>query len=241
MIRESKRLEIQKAQKLVYDHYGHNVLNILNGQMMHDNFKKYSLMKHGSFAPFNEAMCVGSSQGGIFSPEFIAARCIAHNVSLEQYKQITLEPLKDLFSSSLNSIVLWFGDDMFCQINFLTVLAYLEQINFSGKTFLNLIRENTMEVEQFEIVIEGYTELYNDVMVNKRLPKYVPLPVLFNGIRLYLEYLKQENDITLYINNNLSLSEDLLIKRLFRIFPEYGLGDTQYLEMIKKCRNSCSN
>lgn len=240
-MRESEKLEIQKSQKQLHDRYGHNLLNILNGQMMYDYFNKHNLMEYGRFAPFNEALCDGSASGDIFSSEFIAARCTAHNVIPEQYKKITLEPLQDLFCSKFDCIVLWFGNDMFCQINFLTVLAYLEQISFNGKIFLNLLRENTMEIEQFKIEVQGYKKLYYEVLINRRLPKAVPLPVLYNGIRLYLEYLKEENDITLYINKHLSLSEDLLIKRLFRIFYEYGLGDTQYLEIINKCRNRCCN
>lgn len=238
MMKTSEKLEIQKAQKVLYDQYGESVLNILNGQMMYDNFKEHKLMEYGGFAPFNEAMCVGDTVEDIFSPEFIACRLAAHKVTLEQYKQITLEPLQELFNGNIECIVLWFGDDMFCQINFLTVLAYLEQINFRGKIFFNLVRENTMEIERFEVAVKGYKELYNKAVVYRELPDGIPLPVLYNGIRLYLEYLNEENEITLYIKNHLGLSENVLMKRLFKIFPQYGLGDTQYMELIRNCKRA---
>jgi hypothetical protein len=235
IMRTSEKLEIQKAQKLLYDQFGASVLNVLNGQSMYDNFIEYNLMEYGNFAPFNEAMCVGRAVEDIFSPEFIACRCAAHNVTLEQYKQITLDPLQNLFNKCSECIVLWFGHDMFCQINFLTTLAYLDKINFSGKVFFYLVRENTMEIERFEIDVKGYKELYNQAVVLRKLPEGIPLPVLYNGVRLYLEYLDEENEITLYIKNHLNLSEDALLKRLFKVFPQYGLGDTQYMELIRNC------
>lgn len=235
-MREHKRLEIQRAQELFFNQYGENVLNILNGQSMYDKFKEYKLMEFGQYAPFNEAMCEGSAAENIFSTEFIACRCAAHNVTLEQYKNNTLEPLKNLFAGNFECIVLWFGDDMFCQINFLTILGYLEETNFTGKIFLNLVGERTMEIEQFEVEVKGYKELYRQVMVNRKLPDSAPLPVLYNGIKLYLQYLNKENEITLYIKNHLNLSEDALLMRLFKIFPQYGLGDTQYMKLIRECR-----
>ena len=171
-----------------------------------------------------------------FSLEFIACRCAVHDVTLEQYKQITLGPLLNLLNNNAKCIVLWFGDDMFYQINFLTIMAYLDEINFRRKTFLILVKENTMEIERLEIDIKGYKKLYNQAIVNRKLPNGISLPVLYNGIRLYLEYLDEENEITLYIKNHLNLSEDALMERLFRVFPQYGLGDTQYMKLIRNCK-----
>ena len=236
MMRDREKLEIQRAQKLLYDQYGDNVINILNGQSMYDYFEKHKLTEYGQFAPFNEAMCVGNAVEDIFSLEFISCRCAAHHVTLEQYKQVTLEPLQKLFNNNAKCIALWFGDDMFCQINFLTILAYLDEINFSGKTFFNLVRDNAVEIEIFEIDIKGYKKLYNQVIIYRELPNVVLMPVLYNGIILYLEYLHEENEISSYIKNHLNLSEEELIERLFKTFPQYGLGDTQYMDLIRNCK-----
>lgn len=91
-----------------------------------------------------------------------------------------------------------FSDDMFCQINLLTLLAYLDQINFSGKINFNLVGNNFKLIQSLELIVDGYKDRYNQVMINKLMPENISLPVMKNGIELYLEYIKEENEITSY-------------------------------------------
>jgi len=228
-------LKIQESQKIIVEQYGDDVFHILNGQSMYDQVKEQGLLEFGRYAPFNEAMCEGNAQEGIFSQEFIACRCEAHHVTLEQYQQNTLRPLEDFFNQQFDCIVLWFGEDMFCQINLLTILAYLEDSNFSGKIVVTLVKEDTLEIiEQFGVDREGYKEIYNQVILSRKSPIRVHPPVLTNGIRLYLNYKEEENEITFFIKSHVNLSEKELLQRLFAAFPSYGLGDTQYLQLIRK-------
>lgn len=236
-VRKYEDAEILKFERSLYEQYGDKVFNLLNGQSMYEHLKRDGLMEYGEFAPFNEAMCEGNATGSIFSTEFIAYRCTAHNVTLEQYKEITLEPLENFLKNKSKCTVLWFGDDMFCQINLLTALAYLDESNYQGKTFFNLVREDTLKVEQFEIEIQDYKKLYEQVVIQQKLPAQVPLPVLYNGIKLYLQYKNHENEITMYIKNHLHLSEQELLGKLFKVFPQYGLGDVQYLKLMRECKN----
>ena len=171
-----------------------NILNILNGQSMHDYFKLNHFDENEVYIPFNEAMCVGEA-GDIFSSQFNKCRCEAHHITMEKYNQITLKPLQKLFENQFSHIVLWFDDDMFCQINLLTILAYLNQNNYSRKITFNLVNREFIVVDCFELDVQGYNEIYKQVMINKCMPENINLPVMENGIKLYLEYLKEENEI----------------------------------------------
>lgn len=215
-----------------------NTLNILNGQAMYDYFKKHHLGKNGVYAPFNEAMCVGRVTENIFSSQFNKYRCDAHDITMDQYNELTLKPLSVLFKKQFSHIVLWFDDDMFCQINLLTILAYLDQINYSKKIAFNLVDHRFRVVNCFEFYVDGYYEIYKQVMIDRCIPQNISLRVLENGIRLYFEYLKEDNEITKYIEQHDNLESSVLLTELFKRFPKYGLGDTQYMKLIERCRKN---
>ncbi|MBZ9687451.1 hypothetical protein G9F72_014060 [Clostridium estertheticum] len=214
-----------------------NILNILNGQVMFDYFKQNHFDKNGVYVPFNEAMCVGEAQPDIFSNQFNACRCEAHHVTIEQYNQLTLKPLQTLFKNQFTRIFLWFDDDMFCQINLLTILAYLDQLNYKNKITFNLVNREFKIIDCFEFGVQGYDEIYKQVIINRCMPENINLSIMKNGIRLYLEYLKEENEITTYIKQHEDLQFNSLLTDLLITFPEYGLGDTQYIQLIKMNRN----
>jgi hypothetical protein len=213
-----------------------NTLNILNGESMYNYFKQYSLDTDGVYVPFNEAMCVGEVTTDIFSKEFNKCRCNTHHVTMEQYDELVSRPLQVLFENQFSHIVLWFDDDMFCQINLLTLLAFLNQINYSRKITFNLVGEKFKVLDCFEFEVQGYNEIYKQVMINGCTPRNINLPIMEKGIKLYFEYLKEENEITAYINQHEDLQNDILVPELLKTFPKYGLGDTQYIQLIEKCR-----
>jgi len=129
---------------------------------------------------------------------------------------------------------------MFCQMNLLTILAFLEQQKFQGKVYFHMVKETTYDVDEIEIVLGDYLEVYEEVFMHHRLPKATLLPVMYQGIQLYFDYLKEENDISKYIKKHLDQSSKDLLTQLFRLFPQYGLGDTQYLKIIDKVKNEKS-
>lgn len=214
-----------------------NTLNILNGQAMFDYFKQNHFDENGVYVPFNEAMCVGEASLDIFSNQFITCRCEAHNVTIEQYNQLTLKPLQILFKNQFSRLFLWFDDDMFCQINLLTILAYLDELNYRNKIIFNLVNREFKIIDCFEFGVQGYYEVYKQVLVNRCMPENINLSIMENGIRLYLEYLKEENEITTYIKQHEDLELNSLLTDLIKTFTEYGLGDTQYIQLIEMCRN----
>ncbi|MEK4760524.1 AraC family transcriptional regulator [Viridibacillus sp. FSL E2-0187] len=236
----SQKLKIENLQNKMNEQFDKDILNVLNGQMMYEEFSKHHLMGQSDYVPFNEAMCSNNTCYPIFSDEFKKLRALGHEVSLQDYENITINSLKPLFVNQYKCIVLWFGEDMFCQMNLLTMLAYLDQVNYKGKVFFHMVNELTYDVEEIEVIPAGYKEIYQQVLIQHQLPKAQVLPVTYQGIRLYLEYLKEDNEITVYIKKHLEMSQGELLKNLFHLFPNYGLGDTQYLKMIKKIKEEKS-
>ncbi|MCQ2008608.1 AraC family transcriptional regulator [Sporolactobacillus sp. STSJ-5] len=234
----SRKLAIEALQDQISDQFDQSILNILNGEMMYKEFSTQGLMGRGDFAPFNEAMCSNDTHQTIFSEPFNKMRAFGHQVSLAKYEKLTIAPLKPLFEKHYECIVLWFGDDMFCQMNFLTVLAYLDQIEYKGKVFFQKVNETTYEVEETELVPDGYKKIYVQVLIHHCLPNLQLMPVMYQGIKLYLEYLKKDNEITAFIKKNRDRSQDELVNELFRVFPQYGLGDLQYIKIINTIKNA---
>lgn len=216
-------------------------LNVLNGQAMYDYFKAKGLFKKkGAYIPFNEAMCVGDVTENIFSESFTDTRIKTHNTNWREYNLNVLLPLQGFLTNSFSSVTLWFDEDMFCQINLLTLLAYLDQSGYVGKVTVNMVRGSDFSVvDTYFVEPDGYKDIYTKVMLERRLLEKIDLPpVLENGIRLYLDYKKEQNEITEYINENKDSEKDVLVRELIDKFSDYGLGDLQYIQLIDQCRKS---
>ena len=94
---------------------------------------------------------------------------------------------------------------MFCQMNLLTILAYLEQSGYDGKVFLNSFREDEFKVSQTELKLGNYYSVYEDVLVNHKKPSNELLPVMYQAIDIYLDMLKENNAVVKYISKNKDL------------------------------------
>lgn len=232
--RKNEVLHLQKQQNELFDS---DVLNILNGQIMYEEFREQKLMGNSDYAPFNEAMCVHAATSDIFNERFITVRAKGHHSSVEEYTKKVIEPLRNLSQKKYSYIVLWFGEDMFCQINLLTLLAYLEQMDYKGTVFINNFREDEFKVNQTELTLENYNYIYQQVVVNHQRPSFksfMPIPVMYQAINLYLEMLEEENPVTKYIQQHTNVPTTELLPQLFRLFPNIGYGDLQYIELINK-------
>ncbi|MBT2281626.1 AraC family transcriptional regulator [Priestia megaterium] len=233
MIDLSYKLKIKDFHNKMNHRFGFEILNILNGQVMYELFQTHQLMEKGEYISFNEAMCSHETSVALFSDKFKSLRALGHKVSIQEYENFTMTPLKPLFEKEYKCIVLWFGDDMFCQINMLTVLAYLEQVAYKGKVFFNMVNEMTYEIETTEIFLNSYKKVYQQVLIDHQFPNIKVIPSMYQGIRLYMEYIKEDNEIVAYIKENKDQSQNELLGNLFHSFPQYGLGDVQYLKIIE--------
>lgn len=232
----SRKLEVEQLRNAKRELFDKDVLNILNGQMMYEEFKNEKLMGDSEYAPFNEAMCVNLATTQVFNEEFIKTRAEGHNSSIESYTKKVIDPLENLFAKTYKCIVLWFGEDMFCQMNLLTILSYLEQSSYEGKVYLNSFREDEFKVDQIELELGNYSSIYNEVLVNHKKPSRKVPPVMYQAIDLYLEMLKEDNIVMKFISINQGLSNHELLIKLFQLFPTIGYGDSQYIELINKIK-----
>ena len=207
------------------------VLNITNG----DAFNRYFISNFGGEAiPFREAMMDGKSIIDIFSNEFIDARSSEFNVSAKEYRSNMLV-YDALQNNNYDELCLWFGGDTFCQMNLLTLLAYLEQIDYRGKITLNYIDDETFEVTTANIQVELgiYKNLYEQILINKN--KIDSLGILVpETIDLFFDYHSESGALAEMVRNNLDMEHTDLICRLLYNSKEYGLSDIQAKRLIEK-------
>ena len=209
------------------------ILNITNG----DAFNEYFVSKHGGLAvPFREAMMDGETVLDIYSEEFISVRSTVLCVSVEEYKS------KMLTSGGLDileysKLCLWFGKDTFCQMNLLTLLAYLEQIEYRGEISLNFIDDETFEVieENIDVELGIYKRVYEDILVSKCMPNDIGALNL-SAVELYFDYHSNDGTLAKIVGENSNLSEIDLICLLLDSSKEYGLSDIQAKKLIERNR-----
>lgn len=215
---------------------GKDALHVLNGQVMHDQVKKEKVINYSTIIPFNEAMCVNPTTAHVFNDDFIKIRTEGHQDTIEHYAGMVMEPLKPLLKDDYHAIYLWFGKDLFCQMNLLTILAYLEQTGFTGKVILNSFKDREFIVDQTTLELGTYNTLYQEVLVEHKQPSVCMNQLMDQAVTLYLEMLEDDNRVTEYISENSELSQSNLLNNLFEKFDYLGYGDTQYIELIDKVK-----
>lgn len=229
-------------------------LNILNGEALKNYFDKYYNSDDEEIISFNECMTEGDLHKHVFSEEFFKVREIniarLFNVTPEDYRQKTVEELSALLTKKYDEIVLWFDFDMFCQINLLTILAYLDSSNFKGKVIVNIIKQDFFECSSFNDIIEGEIELENmdifynlyvDILVDRKFEAvnkrqyeavFEQLPWLKEGVKLYIKYHGSNNEIKDFIKARIHKSRYEILVDLIKELNNYGLGDTQYMKIL---------
>lgn len=234
----SRKNEVEQLQNVKRELFDKDVLNVLNGQAMYDEFKAEKLMGDSDYVPFNEAMCVHSTTTQVFDSEFIQTRAAGHHESVENYMKKVIAPLETICKKEYTYIVLWFGEDMFCQMNLLTILTYLEQSGYKGKVFLNSFKDDEFKVSQTELQLGEYYSVYKEVLINHRKPSNELLPIMYQAIDIFLDMLEENNEVVKFITNNKELPTTELVNRLFELFPTIGYGDSQYIEIINNTKRT---
>lgn len=194
---------------------------------------KEKLNKQTSIS-FNEALCDGVVSYPLFDDTFNKLRATTHNVSVKEYHDYTVKPLETI--KEYNELELVFGRDMFCMMNVVGLLTFLEQNNFPGNVTLRIVDEITLDViDTYPIKLGIYTEMYKTVLINHKRYRGKCIFELECGLETYLQLQSENNEILEYIEEHLEDS-DLLEVLLLR-YPDYGFGDTQYLRMINKVKS----
>lgn len=209
------------------------MLNITNGDYFNNYFKDNI---DACALPFREAMMQGCATAKIFSKEFISARAKSLGVQENEYLNNCadlLSAIKDLKDEG--QVDLWFGADTFCQLNLLTLLAYLEQVSFKGKVFLHTIDDETFEIigDKTQVSLGVYNQIYNDVILNKRTPKdYGALSK--RGVDLYFDFLSTSGFLAKIVKDNANLTKKEIGVKLLLSSKDYGLSDVLAGELIDR-------
>ena len=143
-----------------------------------------------------------------------------------------------LFNECYSELILWFGKDTFCQINLCTLLAYLEQIDYTGRITLNYIDDETFETleENINIELGSYVESYKKILIEKELPDNTGV-LLPDAVELYFDYLSDNGVLAELIYNNRDREESDIICIILENSKLYGLSDIQASKLIKKYKD----
>ena len=208
-----------------------NILNITNG----DCFNNYFIKQFGGVAiSFCEVMMDGEVVDKVYSEEFIKLRSKELNVSENEYRAKMHIP-NAISKNDYTTICLWFGKDTFCQMNLLTLLAYLEQIKYQGKLILNYIDDETFEVidKDIQVTLGIYNKIYRDILISKLIPKELGV-LSVTAIDLYFDYHSENGMLSNLIKNNTSMDKTGLICLLLKESKDYGLSDLQAERLLKE-------
>lgn len=205
------------------------MISIVSGEEFLNNKEKYQIT--GRVIPFNEAMADGNPPETIFSPDFIEERCKTHNVTASDYEKITMAHVRAI--SREEEIHLYFGFDMFCQINLLTLLAYLKQIGYQKEITAFICDEiHDKVIDVFKTTAVGYSETYKSIVVEKKQTT-TPNKYLNEAEGLYFNYAKKDAAVLKSLlsgfNGN---NEREKIGYLIRQNAAYGLGDIQWAKWL---------
>lgn len=215
-------------------YYGNMIINITSGSCLNELLSKKIMTK---CVPFNEAMCFNHGvDEDILSPNFIIKRAKDLNVSVDAY-QNALEPflvfLKHI--DQIDTIDLWFGQDMFCQMNLLTILAILDQLHYLGTININYVDEISLVlIKKYEnILTNGFHKLYKHCfLLHEQIKSNIK--ELDDGVNLYFDYINSDGKLIKYIKSIRHLTNNEIITNVFKKYPHYGLGDIQILDLINK-------
>ena len=208
----------------------HNkILNITNGDYFNAHFMSRS---GGTAIPFCEVMMDGKAVTNIYSQQFIALRAEALNISENEYR-VKMYVYDTLKNNDYQKICLWFGKDTFCQVNLLTLLAYLEQIEYQGELKLNYIDDETSEVLDTDIDIKLgiYSKIYEDVLISKIVTNDVGV-LCARAIDLFFDYHSDNGELAKLVRANAHKEKTQLISLLLGKSKDYGLSDLQAERLI---------
>ena len=204
-------------------------LNITNGEC----FNTYFISKfNGVAVPFCEAMMDGEVVADIYSEQFVALRAKTLNITEDEYRK-KMYVYDSVKCDNYQVIHLWFGKDTFCQVNLLTMLAYLEQIEYQGELKLNYIDDETFEVLESDLDVQLgiYSKIYKDVLISKSIPDDVGV-LYARAMDLFLDYRSDNGQLAKLVRANANKEKLELIGLLLEQSKDYGLSDLQAERLI---------
>lgn len=211
-----------------------NTLHIASGECVAEELRKDG--KENVF-PFNEAMCEGDTVSDIESEEFCRLRKKAYGA--ENYTHFGAELSEKL--KAADRLELYFDYDMFCAVNTVTLLAYLEKKEYKGEVNFNLVEQNGTAdiVKSFPLTLGAFSQAYETALVRRREAK-TGVDHIDKGLSLYISYKNPRNEITEFIEENLAQPREELCKEVIIRFSHYGIGDSSVFALIDRISQKAS-
>lgn len=207
-------------------------INIVSGDTMAEYGEQLGFKNCISFS---EAMIDGTVKDEVpFSQSFISERAKVHGTHPDKYRKKCAQQLLKMRSG--DEVHVYFGEDLFCQLNLITLLAYLERIGIDKVQYHVVFEDEMKETALLEnLETTGFSEIYKAVLINHTTAS-VPLEIMEKGISLYLDYLDENGKLATFIRSCETDSVLQLTVKLIRQLPEYGLGTEQCAYVINKYR-----
>ena len=187
-----------------------------------------------NYISFAESMVSGSVTNEVpFSQGFMQERAKANGIGFDKYRKRFQSLLK---LRSGDEVHVYFGEDLFCQLNLITLLAHLERVGIPTVTYHVIFEDKMQETALIENVeTAGYGELYKAVLTEHNILA-APLEITNKALLLYSDYLDDNGILASLIKANPEDSVLQLSVKIIVQLPEYGLGDVQCAEVIKRVR-----
>ncbi len=208
------------------------VIHILSGDAM----AEYSdtLGFSGYTIAFSEEMISGQAHIDIFGQEFCKVRAEFHKMNPDKYRKKIAYPMTKLRTG--DDVHLWFGKDLFCQINMLTCLAFLEKLGIKEATFHEVFEDEMKEMSVTKIPTQGFLSAFESIVINKTATA-TPLETLNSVQDMYFEYHNLNGPLCDFIRENPETSVFPLTIKIIKQFAQYGLSDVQCKSLIERIRN----
>ncbi|MBE15262.1 MAG: DUF1835 domain-containing protein [Cytophagaceae bacterium] len=121
------------------DNQPKNILHITNGDSLNQRLRTLEIQ--GDFAVWREMLCEGPTHSDIGSDSFIELRkqflAQSYEIDTSYYNKKFIQELDKIAKAVAHEqVYLWFEFDLFCHINMLAAISYLNQIQFRGELFL---------------------------------------------------------------------------------------------------------
>lgn len=207
-------------------------INIVSGDTMAEYGEQLGFKNYTVFA---EAMINGTVKDcNPFSQSFINERAKVHGIHPDKYRKKCAQHLLKMRAG--DDVHVYFGEDLFCQLNLITLLAFLEKQGIDKVTYHVVFEDEMKETALIEnLETTGFSEIYKSVLINHTSAS-VPLEIIEKGIMLYLDYLDEGGKLASFIRSNPEDSVLQLTVKIIKQLPEYGLGEEQCSYIIGKYR-----
>ena len=209
-------------------------IRIANGECVARSLRE--ICPQDEILPFNEAMCEGEYCLPVYGDAFCSMRAEAYGVSLTDYlKKSPRGALRTI--GRFGRAELYFDGDMFCAVNALTLLAFLEQEGYSGELWFNHIEQDASAtvLSRSPLPKIGWVAAYECIFLKKQ-PCKTGVALFDDALPLFFAYKQTDNELLRYAREHAEREESALLRDMMERFRPYGLSDCAAKRFIDRAK-----